>query len=86
VLAGLLVIFGAVYMLNMIRKVFYGETNAITASGHDIALNEKVALGLIVIVIFWLGVYPGCLLKETTAITNSITENFAWVLQEMKKH
>jgi len=86
VLGGLSIIFGAVYMLNMIRKVFYGETNELTAAAYDITMIQKVALGIIVIIIFWFGVYPGCLLRETTAVTNSITENFAWVIQEMKKH
>jgi NADH-quinone oxidoreductase subunit M len=41
VLAGVSIILAAVYTLNMIQKVFYGDTNSLTAIGHDLRLNEK---------------------------------------------
>jgi NADH-quinone oxidoreductase subunit M len=62
------IILSAVYTLNMIQKVFYGETNAATINIKDISLNEKLALGIIVGLIFLFGVYPQPLLnigKET---------------------
>lgn len=86
VLAGLGVIFGAVYMLNMIRKVFYGNTNELTQKAMDIGLNEKLALGVIVIIIFWMGIYPQFLLNETMPVTDSITNKIQMVLQTYKKH
>jgi NADH-quinone oxidoreductase subunit M len=58
VVAGLSIILAAVYTLNMIQKVFYGSTNAVTENMHDISFNQKVGLGLIIIMIFALGVYP----------------------------
>src|SRR6185436_11790135 len=85
VLAGLGVIFGAVYMLNMIRKVFYGNTNELTQKTMDIGLNEKLALGVIVIIIFWMGIYPQLLLNETVAVTDSIMNKIQIVLQSFKK-
>jgi NADH-quinone oxidoreductase subunit M len=69
VLAGITIILAAVYTLNMIRKVFYGETNAITAPGYSIRFNEKMALVIIVIFVFVIGVYPKIFLditKETS--------------------
>lgn len=72
VLAGLSIIFAAVYTLNMIRRVFYGDSNTLTATAQDISLNEKLVLGAIVILIFWLGVYPQSLLGVTSEITDSI--------------
>lgn len=72
VLAGMGIILGAIYTLNMIRKVFFGDTNALTAAATDIHWNEKLALGIIVIIIFWLGVFPQCLLNETAGFTDSI--------------
>ena len=72
VLAGLSIILAAVYMLNMIRKVFYGNTNSITEAGSDIKMNEKIALGIIVILILWMGVYPNSLLNFTHDITENI--------------
>ena len=56
--AGLSIILAAVYTLNMIQKVFYGNTNSITENITDISFNEKFGLGLIVIMIFAFGVYP----------------------------
>lgn len=76
IMAGMGIILGAVYTLNMIRKVFYGSVNDLTTTAVDIKWNEKLALGIIVIIIFSLGVYPQCLLNETTAITKSILNEF----------
>ncbi len=66
VFAGIGIILAAVYTLNMIRKVFYGNISvAVTAVGTDIKLNEKFALGIIVVLIFWMGVYPQPMLNFT---------------------
>lgn len=83
VLAGMGIILGAVYTLNMIRKVFYGNTNELTATTQDIKWNEKLALGIIVIIIFWMGIYPQCMLNETTAVTESIVKKFGLLLQTL---
>ena len=58
VVAGLSIILAAVYTLNMIQKVFYGESNGLTAAMKDISLNEKLVLAVIVILIFAVGIYP----------------------------
>ena len=72
VLAGICIILAAIYTLNLIRKVFYGDTVALTAAAQDINLNEKLALGAIVVLIFWMGVYPQPVLNITNDITDSI--------------
>jgi NADH-quinone oxidoreductase subunit M len=56
--SGLSIIFAAVYTLNMIRNVFYGEVNALTATFREIVWGEKLVLGLIVLMIFFIGIYP----------------------------
>jgi NADH-quinone oxidoreductase subunit M len=76
VMAGMGIILGAVYTLNMIRKVFYGNTNELTAAVQDIGWSEKLAMGIIVLIIFSLGIYPQLLLNETTAVTESILKKF----------
>ena len=58
VAAGLSIILAAVYTLNMIQKVFYGKENTALQNVVDITFNQKLALGLIVIMIFAFGVYP----------------------------
>ena len=75
-MAGMGIILSAVYTLNMIRKVFYGTTNELTAAAQDIKWNEKLALGIIVLIIFWLGVYPQCMLNEVTGVTEPILKKF----------
>lgn len=63
---GLSIILSAVYTLKMIQKVFYGETNAVTANAKDISMPAKIALSVIVVAIFIMGVYP----KPVFALVN----------------
>ena len=70
VVAGLSIILGAIYTLNMIQRVFFGKTNTLTERAVDIAFNEKVVLGVIVVVIVVIGVYP----KPVLAMTKDAAE------------
>jgi NADH-quinone oxidoreductase subunit M len=56
--AGISIILAAVYTLNMVQKVFYGETNSITALVKEITWEQKIILSLIVVAIFMMGVFP----------------------------
>jgi NADH-quinone oxidoreductase subunit M len=58
VAAGISIVLAAVYTLNMIQKVFYGNANATIENVIDISFNEKLGLTLIVIMIFAFGVFP----------------------------
>ena len=70
VLAGLGIILAAVYTLNMIRKTFYGEAVTLKVPVTDLKLNEQLALGLIVVIILWLGIYPQSMLDLTNSFSN----------------
>jgi NADH-quinone oxidoreductase subunit M len=72
--AGISIILAAVYTLNMVQKVFYGETNAITATVKEIALNEKIILSVIVVAIFLVGVFPQPLFNLTKDAVTLILE------------
>lgn len=85
VLAGLGIILGAVYTLNMIRKVFYGETNPLTLVVTDITWNEKLALAIIVLIIFCFGIYPQFMLNETAASSQLIYKKFQLLLHNIQK-
>ena len=54
----LCIILAAVYTLNMVQKVFYGESNIITGEMLDISLNQKLVLAVLVVFIFLFGIYP----------------------------
>ena len=70
--AGFSIILSAVYTLNMIQKVFYGNTNALTASATDIKLNEKVVLAILVVLILAFGVYPQPMLELTQSTVEAL--------------
>lgn len=70
--AGLSIILAAIYTLRMIQKVFYGNTNTLTASGTDISMNVKFALMIIVLLIFVGGIYPKPMLSVTSELTDVI--------------
>ncbi len=76
VMAGICIILGAVYMLGMIRKVAYGNVNALTAKVTDVKTNEKIALGIIVVLILWAGIFPQTMLNITSEVSNSLVNKF----------
>jgi len=57
-IAGIGIILAAVYTLNMIQKVFYGNSNSVVEAVKEISLNEKLILSAIVCLIFIIGIYP----------------------------
>lgn len=70
--AALTVILSAVYTLNMLQKVLFGDTNRITAAAKDIKLNEKLVLAVVVVVILAVGVYPKPMLDLTQSTVDTI--------------
>jgi NADH-quinone oxidoreductase subunit M len=72
VTAAITIILAAVYMLNMVQRVFYGSTNARTENAVDIQLNEKFILGFIVLLILIMGVYPEPVFRLTKDAVESL--------------
>ena len=70
VTAAMTIILSAVYMLNMVQRVFYGTTNSLTEKAVDISANEKFILGIIVVLILIVGVYPEPLFRLTQDSVN----------------
>ncbi|MEB0262152.1 MULTISPECIES: NADH-quinone oxidoreductase subunit M [unclassified Mucilaginibacter] len=72
-IAGLTIIFGAVYMLRMYKNVMQGEANELTLTFTDIAGSEKLVLGIICVLIIAIGVYPQPILHiSEAAVTNLV--------------
>lgn len=71
VVAGLGVILGAVYTLNMVQKTAWGNTTPMVVS-RDLSVNEYFGLAVIICLILFLGVYPKPLLDLTSGIAGMI--------------
>jgi len=63
--AGFTIIFGAVYMLRMFQKSMFGPTTARTTIFADLTLSESLVFVPLVIMVFWMGIYPQTFLKLT---------------------
>jgi NADH-quinone oxidoreductase subunit M len=79
------IILAAVYTLTMIQKVFFGPTNERTVNAVDIRFNEKLALSILVVLIFAFGVYPQPLLNITNEYSQTIITNSTKVLSQTFK-
>jgi NADH-quinone oxidoreductase subunit M len=72
IVGGLSIILSAVYTLNMIQKIFFGNTNALTSGATDAKFNEKFALIVLVLLIVAVGVYPQPILNITGSAVDNI--------------
>jgi NADH-quinone oxidoreductase subunit M len=73
VLAGLGIILGAVYTLNMVQRTAFGTaSNTITIK--DLSINEYVALAVIIVIVLVLGIYPQPLLDLTANAANMLVK------------
>ena len=75
-IAGLSIILAAVYTLNMVQKVFYGEVNSLTATVKEISWNEKMILSVIVVLIFAAGIFPQPIFDLTKDTVSMILARF----------
>ncbi|HAN38876.1 MAG TPA: NADH-quinone oxidoreductase subunit M [Chitinophagaceae bacterium] len=72
VIAGISIILAAVYTLNMVQKVLYGNTSAITENASDIKGGNSIMLALLSVLIIVLGVWPQPMLDLTKATVTNI--------------
>lgn len=71
-IAGLTIIFGAVYMLRAYGLAMFGAPNAHTAQFKDVSTNEWVVLGVISALVILLGFFPQAVLNLTDGSVNRI--------------
>jgi len=73
ILAGSSIILGAVYMLSLYKKSFFGEvTNEANKNLEDLNGKESMALWTLVLVTVWLGVYPKPVLEPINTSVESL--------------
>lgn len=74
IIGGTSIIFGAFYMLRMFQRSMLGETN--DKVFKEVTVNEKIVLGILVITVIFLGVYPKPI---TDLITPSLVEIVSYI-------
>jgi NADH-quinone oxidoreductase subunit M len=74
-IAGISIILAAVYTLNMIQKIFYGNTVEKTAEAVEVSANVQLVLSILVILVLVLGVYPQPMLDLTKDTVSAIFAN-----------
>ena len=77
IVAGLTMIFGAVYMLRMYKNVMQGETNTLTAVFTDVSGSEKLTLCIIAVLIIAIGIYPQPILHISDAAVKQLVQTMS---------
>ncbi|HYJ39076.1 MAG TPA: NADH-quinone oxidoreductase subunit M [Chitinophagaceae bacterium] len=72
VAAGVSIILSAWYTLNMIQKVFFGNTNTLTVTAKEMGAEGRFALIVLVILIVLIGLYPSLVLNITKSTSEFI--------------
>ena len=63
--AGLTIILAAVYMLRLFQKSMFGTRSEVTEHFADLSLSERAVLIPLVVMVFWIGIYPSTFLSLT---------------------
>ena len=78
ILAVLGVVLGAAYMLWMVKRVFFGEAGELvkkSGASLDVNLREILVMAPLVLMIFWMGVYPNHFLAITKSSVDNLVKN-----------
>lgn len=62
-IAGLTIILGSVYMLRLFQKAMFGTKSNLVEGFTDLTLSERAVLLPLVIMVFWIGIYPNTFLQ-----------------------
>jgi NADH-quinone oxidoreductase subunit M len=73
-IAGLTIIFGAVYMFRMYQIIMFGQLNERTSAFTDIDFTEKAVLLTLCVLVIIIGIYPNPLLHISEASVVNLVE------------
>ncbi|MBD2756275.1 complex I subunit 4 family protein [Spirosoma validum] len=82
--AGFTIIFGAVYMLRMFQKSMFGPTTSRTESFADLTRSESWVFIPLVVMVFWIGIYPHTFLKVTEPAVANLMKYIGTTAVSMK--
>ena len=73
------VVLGAVYMLWMFKRVFFGEKGELVKDEHhplhDLSVREMVVMAPMIVMVFWMGLFPGTFLRYSKASLDHFVQN-----------
>jgi NADH-quinone oxidoreductase subunit M len=70
------IILAAVYTLNMVQKIFYGNTSVATDGAIDISATAKMMLVVLAVIVLVLGVYPQPVFQLTNDTVQAVLLKF----------
>lgn len=77
-LAVLGVVLGAVYMLWMFKRVFFGEPGELVSDKahplHDLSVREICVMAPLIVLIFWMGLFPNHFLRYSKSSIDHLVE------------
>jgi NADH-quinone oxidoreductase subunit M len=73
-IAGLTIILGSVYMLRLFQKSMFGPKSKWVEGFQDLTASERAVLLPLVIMVFWIGIYPNTFLKLTEPAVNQLLQ------------
>lgn len=73
------VVLGAVYMLWMVKRVFFGPAGELVKDHHhplkDLNLREIVVMAPLIVLVFWMGIFPNHFLDWSKASVEHLVNN-----------
>lgn len=73
------VVLGAAYMLWMFKRVFFGQKGELASDEkhplHDLNLREIIVLVPLIVMVFWMGLFPGAFLSYSKASIDHLINN-----------
>ena len=70
--AGLTIIFSAVYLLRMYQRAMLGPDSAFSDTITDLSGTELLMFAPLIVLVFWLGLFPGTFLHLTEPVVSGI--------------
>ncbi|CAG5071857.1 NADH-quinone oxidoreductase subunit M [Dyadobacter sp. CECT 9623] len=73
-IAGLTIILGSVYMLRLFQKSMFGPKSKWVEGFQDLTASERAVLLPLIIMVFWIGIYPSTFLKLTEPAVSQLLQ------------
>ena len=70
------VILAAIYMLHAVLKMFWGPVSKVNEKLHDLTWREGAALAPLLVLVFWIGLYPNTFLEPMQPSVNAFVRGY----------